>query len=84
MPDPPITKLAKVLVHYSLQIEPGQQVFLQTTPLADELSLAFIEEATKVGAHIFTENLIPGSKELFLKHASDEQEGLEMPIRRRI
>ena len=52
MPDPRITKLAKVMVHYSLKIKPGQQVVLQTTPLADELSLAFIEEATKAGAHI--------------------------------
>jgi aminopeptidase len=59
MPDPRITKLAKVLVHYSLQIKLGQQVFLQTTPLADELSLAFYEEVTKAGAHILILNEIP-------------------------
>ena len=84
MPDPRITKLAKVLVHYSLQIKPGQQVFLQTTPLADELSLAFFEEATKAGAHILVQNAIPGINEIFLKNASDDQLDFEMPIRRSI
>ena len=84
MPDPRISKLAKVLVHYSLQIKPGQQVFLQTTPLADELSLAFYEEATKAGAHILVQNTIPGMLEVFLKNASNEQLDFEMPIRRSI
>ena len=84
MPDPRITKLAKVLVHYSLQIQPGQLVYLQTTPLADELSLAFFEEATKAGAHIHIQNEVPGTREIFLKNASDEQLDFENPIRRKI
>jgi aminopeptidase len=84
MPDPRITKLAKVLVHYSLKIKPGQLVYLQTTPLADELSLAFFEEAIKAGAHVQVQNAIPGLNELFLKNASDEQIDFEMPIRRKI
>lgn len=84
MPDPSIIKLAKVLVHYSLQIKPGQLVFLQTTPLADELSLAFYEEALKAGAHILVQNEIPGTDEIFLKNASDAQLDFEMPIRRKI
>jgi len=84
MPDPRITKLAKVLVHYSLKIQPGQQVFLQTTPLADELSLAFIEEATKAGGHLLIQNAVPGANEVMLKHASDEQLDFLMPIRKSI
>ena len=84
MPDPRITKLAKVMVHYSLQLKPGQQVYLQTTPLADELSLAFFEEATKAGAYVLVQNTIPGAREIFLKHATDEQLDFEMPIRRTI
>ena len=84
MPDPRITKLANVLVHYSLQIKPGQQVLLQTTPLADELSLAFFEEATKAGAHVLVQNAIPGANEIYLKYASNEQLDFEMPIRRTI
>ena len=30
MPDPCITRLARVLTHYSLRLKPGQQVLLQT------------------------------------------------------
>ena len=84
MPDPRITKLAKVLVHYSLQIKPGQLVILETTPLAEELSLAFYEEALKAGAHILFQNRIPGAEEVFLKNASDEQLDFEMPVRRQV
>jgi aminopeptidase len=84
MPDPRITKLAKVMVHYSLKIQPGQQVLLQTTPLADELSLAFIEEATKAGGHLLIQNAVPGANEVMLKHASDEQLDFLMPIRQTI
>jgi len=84
MPDPHVSKLAKVLVHYSLQLKTGQQVYLQTSPLADELSLAFFEEATKAGAHVLVHNAVPGANEIFLKYASDEQLDFEMPIRRTI
>jgi aminopeptidase len=82
MPDPRITKLAKVMVHYSLQLKPGQQVLLQTTPLADELSLAFLEEATRAGAHVLTLNEVPGEKEVFLKHASESQLDFMLPTRK--
>jgi aminopeptidase len=84
MPDPRITKLANVLVHYSLKIKPGQLVYLQTTPLADELSLAFYEETIKAGAHVLIHNEIPGAEEIFLKYASEDQLDFEMPVRRKI
>ncbi len=82
MPDPRVTKLAKVMVHYSLQIKPGQQVFLQTTPLAEELNLAFIEEAVKAGGHLTILNEIPGAAEVVLKNASDEQLDYISPARK--
>jgi aminopeptidase len=73
MPDPRVTKLAKVLVHYSLQIKSGQQLDLRTSPLADELSLAVYAEAVKAGAHVVVQNMLPGAEEAFYKFASDEQ-----------
>lgn len=82
MPDTRIGKLAKVLTHYSLQLKPGQQVLLQTTPQADELSLAFLEEAIGAGAHVLTQNEIPGAHEIFLKHASEAQLDFMMPVRK--
>lgn len=84
MSDPRIEKLAKVLVHYSLELRPGQQVVLQTEPPAQELSLAFIEEATKAGAHILTFNSIPGAEEAFFKNASEAQLDFLMPVRKQI
>ena len=84
MPDPRISKLAKVLVHYSLQIKPGQKVFIQTVPLADELNLAFYEEAIKAGAYatfVIDEIYYPGAQEIFLKYASDEQLNMVSPTR---
>jgi aminopeptidase len=71
--DPRVAKLAQVLIHYSLEIKPGQQMILRTNPLADELNLAVYAEAVRAGAHVFVANTIPGEREAFLKYASDEQ-----------
>lgn len=84
MADPRINKLAKVMTTYSLAIKPGQQVLLQTSPLADEFNLAFIEEVTRVGAHVFTMNAIPGAVEAFLKNASGRQLDFVSPVRKLI
>lgn len=73
MPDPRVSKLAKVLINYSLNIQPGEHLVIQTTPLADELTLAAYEEAIKAGAHVMVLNQVPGTREIFFKHASDGQ-----------
>lgn len=84
MSDPRVTKLAKVLVHYSLELKPGQQFTLRTSPLAEELNLAVFEEAVKAGAHVFIEQRIPGADEIFLKYASEEQLDFISPIRKMV
>jgi len=81
MPDPRVEKLAKVMVSYSLELQPGQKFWFRTTPLAEELNLAVYEEAVKAGAHIFIDQRMPGSEETFFKHASDEQLDYISPIR---
>jgi aminopeptidase len=73
MPDPRVQKLAKVLVHYSIELKPGQKMILRTTPLADELTLAVYEEAIKAGAHVLIFNEVPGAQEIFYKFGNDEQ-----------
>jgi aminopeptidase len=85
MPDPRIQKLAKVMVHYSLAIKPGQKVYLQTMPAAHEFNLAFYEEAIKAGAHVtfaIDGNYYPGVQEIFLKHASKKQIEFVSPVRK--
>src|SRR5215212_1240473 len=78
----PVEKLAKVMVNYSLELQPGQKFWLRTTPLAEELNLAVYEEAVKAGAHIFVDQRIPGADEIFYKYASNEQLDFVSPIRK--
>lgn len=80
MPDPRVTKLAQVLVHYSLELKPGQQMELRTSPLAEELSLAAYAEAIKAGAHVVISNSLPGAEETFYKHAVEEQFDYVSPL----
>ena len=84
MPDPRVTKLAKLMTHYSLELKPGQQVVIRTHPLAEELTLAVYEEAIRAGAHVFIQNTVPGVEELFFKYASEAQLDYISPIRRMI
>ncbi len=82
MTDPRITKLAKVLVNYSLKVQPGEQMLIQTTPQADELTIAVYKEAIKAGAHIMTLNQVDGLREVFFKTASDEQLEYIAPVQK--
>ncbi len=82
MPDPRILKLAKVLVHYSLELRRGQQLELRTSPLAEELALAVYAEALQAGALVTIQNSMPGAEEIFYKHASNEQLDYASPLQR--
>jgi len=82
MPDPRVTKLAQVLVKYSLDLQPGQDFVINTSPLAEELSLAVYKEALLAGAHILVVINLPGARELFFKHASDAQLDYISPVQR--
>jgi aminopeptidase len=82
MPDPRVAKLAQVLVHYSLELKPGQQVEIRATPLAAELALAAYAEAIRAGAHVSWRVGLPGAEEVFFKHASDAQLEFVSPVRR--
>jgi len=84
MPDPRVTKLAKVMVHYSLDLKPGQQFRVFTHPIAEELTLAVYEEAIKAGANVLIQNTVPGTDEIFFKYASDAQLDYVSPVRKLI
>ena len=82
MPDPRVNKLAQVLVQYSLNLQPGELFLLDTSPLAEELSLEVYKEAVKAGAYITVQNSLPGAQETFYKYASDDQLNHISPVRR--
>ncbi len=82
MPDPRVTRLADVLVRYSLNLRPGQKMQLTTDALGEELALAVYAEAIRAGAHVFVQNRLPGAEEAFYKYASEAQLDYVSPIRR--
>jgi aminopeptidase len=82
MTDPRIYRLADVLVNYSMELQPGEEVAIRTSPLADELTLAVYKAALLVGAHPYIFSSVPGQQEMFFKYASDEQLEFISPINR--
>ncbi len=84
MTDPRVARLADVLVNYSLEIKPGQQLAVTTSPVAEELTLAVYAAALKAGAHVFVNNVTPGAEDLFYKLASESQLDYVSPIHKLI
>jgi aminopeptidase len=82
MPDPRVTKLAQIMVDYSLGLKPGQQVWLRTAPVAQELNLAFYESAIKAGALVLVDQSIPGAEEAYYKYAPDRLLDFVPPYRK--
>jgi aminopeptidase len=82
MMDPRVTKLAKIFVGYSLEITPGKKLLISAQPLANELTLAVYEEAIKAGAHIYIEQPLEETREIFYKFASNAQLDFVSPVRK--
>ena len=80
MSDPRIAKLASVLVHYSLEIKPGDFLNLGAQVPAEPLALAVYSEAVRTGANVHWHVTFPEAREIFLKHASNEQLDFVSPI----
>lgn len=73
MSDPRVTKLAKVLAHYSLKIKRGDLVRIAGPVLAESLMRAMYAEALDAGAHPFVRVMLQGQEELYYRRASDDQ-----------
>nr|NIT61418.1 aminopeptidase [Fodinibius sp.]NIV16044.1 aminopeptidase [Fodinibius sp.]NIY29998.1 aminopeptidase [Fodinibius sp.] len=82
MADPRVTKLAQVLVNYSLNIQPGEQLVISSTPQAETLIRAVYKEAILAGAHVTVQNDIQGLREIFFKYANEEQLNYESPVQK--
>ena len=80
MTDPRIQKLAQVLVHYSLEMRPKEELLIRSSPLADDLTLAVYKEALLAGAYPIVVNDVPGQTELFYKYATEDQLEFISPI----
>lgn len=68
------SKLAKLVVNYSLNIKPNDLVVINGNANAEKLIRELYRETIKAGAHIFQTNVrIPGLAEIFYKYANDDQ-----------
>src|SRR5205823_14222230 len=73
MADPRHQKLAKVLVHYSLKLQPGDKLAIKSRDIAAPLIREVYREAIRAGAHITTFIGIDGLQEIELQESSNEQ-----------
>lgn len=73
MTDPRISRLATVLVDYSLAVQPGQVVTIEATTLAAALVRELYARVIRAGGHPLTRLAIDGLVEDRLARASDEQ-----------
>lgn len=73
MADPRIQKLAKVLIHYSLAVKPGEYLLIRAPTAAAPLVTAAYREAILAGAYVYTDVLLSELTEIRYKEGSDEQ-----------
>ncbi len=80
--DPRVEKLARVLVHYSLELRRGQLVRIGGPVLAAPHIAAAYAEALRVGAHPTVRVSLDGLEETYYKSATDEQLRFVSPLDR--
>lgn len=73
MADPRHRKLATVLVHYSLKLQPGDKLAIKSKAIAAPLIREVYREAIRAGAYVETFIGIEGLEEIELRESSDEQ-----------
>lgn len=82
--DPRITKLADVIIDYSLAIKEGDFFAINSPPIAAPLVEALYVRALKKGAYPITSIGLPNLAELFLKNATEAQLRWVSPVQRMI
>ena len=80
MRDPRLTRLADVLVNYSVAVKPGQLVRLSGGPPAAPLLVELYRATLAAGGHPFVRMAPEELGEIFIKHATDEQLKYVNPI----
>jgi aminopeptidase len=81
MNDPRISKLADVLINYSVKLKKNQLLLLSSTELAAPLIREIYKQAILLGAHPFTRIGIEGLEEIYYKYSTPNQLKYIPPIR---
>ncbi len=73
MDDPRINQIAKVLVQYSLGVQPGWRVMIRSWPEGEPLVREVYREVLRSGGYPVVSLTFRNAEEVFYKEASDEQ-----------
>src|SRR5512138_997049 len=73
MVDPRVRKLARVLVHYSTAVKPGDKVRIGGTPASEPLLREVYREVVRAGAHPVVRMQLTDEEHLFYSEAQDSQ-----------
>lgn len=81
MYDARFDKMAQVIVNYSIEVKPGQTVYVWSTNFAAQpLLLSLYKEILKAGGNAFLRADVPGASEIFYQYAKDEQLDFVSPV----
>ena len=80
MSDPRLAQWARVMAEYSVEIRPGDKVFIHTAPAATPLVLELVREILQRGGYPQFLIDLPGVNEVFYKYANGEQLKIELPL----
>ncbi len=78
--DPRFNKMAQVIVNYSLEVKPGQTVYVWSQSNAAPLMLECYREILKAGGNAFLRADLPGAQEIFYETAQDAQLDFVSPV----
>lgn len=73
MADPRVVKMAQVLVHYSLDIQPGDHFLVNGSPVAEPLIREVYRAALRAGAHVQINAIFDEFATIRMKEANDDQ-----------
>ena len=79
-----LKRYAHLLVHYCLELKKGQQLYIQSTLLAEGLIREIYREAIAIGAHVEVDLAFREKNNIFMKNASEDQLTYVSPIRQYI
>ena len=84
MSDPRLAQWARIIAEYSVEIRPGDKVFIHTAPVATPLVLELVREILQRGGYPQYLIDLPGVSEVFFHYASDEQLKIEPPLMKKV
>lgn len=79
-----LTRMARVLVRYSLEVQPGQLVAIMAGVEAVPLVREVYREILRAGAHPEVQLAVDEAEEIYLKEASEEQLNFVSPLKQLI